>query len=339
MIKKSIQFSTAKTNFYFDANTNLLHSIAAKRNVIIITDENVFSHHSKKFKKIKTIVIKPGEEYKNQSTADTIIQQLIDLQADRNTLLVGIGGGVVTDVTGYVASTYMRGLAFGFIPTSILAMVDAAIGGKNGIDVGPYKNMVGIIRQPEFLLYDTSYLKTLPLQEWQNGFAEIIKHAAIKSKKMFTELEHCSIPFYQKNKSILTDLIYQNAMIKIKVVQADEFEKGERKLLNFGHTIGHAIEKMQNLPHGFAISIGMVYAGLISNKLTGFKNTEALIEVFEKYGLPTKLIKDTKPMFSILTMDKKKDKRSINYIVLKKIGEGAVVNLPFSELQTIIEAI
>src|SRR6185369_11874808 len=126
----------------------------------------------------KTIVLKPGEVYKNQQTVDNIIQQLIDLGADRKSFLVGVGGGVVTDITGYVAGVFMRGIQFGFVPTSILAMVDAGIGGKNGIDVGVYKNIVGLIRQPSFLLYDYAFLKSLPKTEWVNGFAEIIKHAA-----------------------------------------------------------------------------------------------------------------------------------------------------------------
>ncbi len=141
---------------------------------------------NQRFKGWNTIVLKPGEEYKVQATVDAVIEELIDMEADRKTTLVGVGGGVVTDITGYVASVYMRGISFGFIPTSVLALVDASIGGKNGIDVGVYKNMVGVIRQPAFLLYDMVFLKSLPQTEWENGFAEIIKHACIKDAAMFT---------------------------------------------------------------------------------------------------------------------------------------------------------
>src|SRR5690606_852417 len=141
-----------------------------------------------------------GEQFKVQQTVNEVIEQLIHFGADRQTWLVGVGGGVVTDITGYVAATYMRGIRFGFVPTSILAMVDASIGGKNGIDVGVYKNIVGTIRQPSFLLYDYQFLKTLPETEWINGFAEIIKHACIKDVRMFNELAGRSITYFQKNK-------------------------------------------------------------------------------------------------------------------------------------------
>src|SRR6185436_8006814 len=147
-----------------------------QRNAVIITDENVFSNHKKRFKDWRVIVLQPGEDQKSQATVDSIIAQLIMLEDDIKTTLVGVGGGVVTDITGYAASVYMRGIRFGFIPTTLLAMVDASIGGKNGVDVGIYKNLVGTIRQPSFILHDLVFLNSLPQSEWTNGFAEIIKH-------------------------------------------------------------------------------------------------------------------------------------------------------------------
>ena len=178
MNKLQYKFSGGTTTFYLDAQFVYLEKLVDKGHTVLITDENVFNKHQKSFGGWNTIVIQSGEAFKIQATVDSIIEQLIGFGADRKTFLVGIGGGVVTDLTGYVAAVYMRGLSFGFVPTSILAMVDAAIGGKNGIDVGVYKNLVGTIRQPDFLLYDYSLLKTLPKEEWVNGFAEIIKHAA-----------------------------------------------------------------------------------------------------------------------------------------------------------------
>ncbi|KAF0240416.1 MAG: 3-dehydroquinate, partial [Chitinophagaceae bacterium] len=177
MQKKTISFSSKKTAFYFDAIFAYLDKLVSKEKAVIITDEHVFTAHKKKLIGWNTIVLKPGEQFKVQQTVDMVIDQLILLGADRNSVLIGFGGGVITDITGYVAGIYMRGIDFGFIPSTVLAMVDAAVGGKNGIDVGIYKNMVGLIRQPSFLLYDYSLLKTLPQAEWQNGFAEIIKHA------------------------------------------------------------------------------------------------------------------------------------------------------------------
>src|SRR5579872_2717228 len=189
MKKVQYKFSGKTTTYYFDAGLSYLGNLVDKDHTVLVTDEHVFAMHQKKFGGWDTIVVHAGEQYKVQATVDSIIEQLIEFGADRKTWLVGVGGGVVTDLVGYVAATYMRGLSFGFCPTSILAMVDASIGGKNGIDVGVYKNLVGTIRQPEFLLYDYSLLKSLPKAEWVNGFAEIIKHAAIKDATLFKELE------------------------------------------------------------------------------------------------------------------------------------------------------
>ena len=266
-----------------------------------------------------------------------IIDQLIAFGADRKTTLIGVGGGVVTDITGYVAGIYMRGIKCGFVPTSILAMVDASIGGKNGIDVGVYKNMVGLIRQPQFLLYDHSFLKSLPKEEWQNGFAEIIKHACIKDAAMFELLQKNTLTSFKRDPILLADLIQRNALIKTKVVVNDEFEQGERKLLNYGHTLGHAIENMYELSHGQAISIGMTYAALMSAQIKGFTEAEKVIALLAKYGLPTFADFDKKKAFKTLQMDKKKDAQSINYILLQKIGKAVIQSLSFTELEAILK--
>ena len=175
---------------YFDADFSFLDELVKDANAVIITDKNVYQQHSEKISKYRVIKFTAGEEYKNQATVDHIIQELIKLGANKNTFLIGVGGGVVTDITGYVAAVYMRGIKFGLVPTSVLAMVDASIGGKNGIDVGVYKNMVGTILQPEFIFYDYSFLQTLPVKEWINGFAEIIKHACIKDAIYFLYLKN-----------------------------------------------------------------------------------------------------------------------------------------------------
>jgi len=339
MTKRTFRFSNSSVDYYFAGAINHLKEIVDSNNTILITDEHIFNAHTKRFKNWNTIVLKPGEEYKVQTTVDAVIEQLIEMGADRKTTLVGVGGGVITDITGYVASVYMRGLKFGFIPTSILGMVDASIGGKNGIDVGVYKNMVGVIRQPAFILHDMVLLKSLPLAEWQNGFAEIIKHACIKDAKMFDALENNSLKKYQSKKVLLCELIQRNALLKTKVVQQDEFESGDRKLLNFGHTLGHAIENMYELSHGQAISIGMTYACHISEKLSGFKQTERVTALLSKYGLPTYASFDKAKAFEILQKDKKKAKSEMGYVLLDKIGKGVVKSIPLTELKTIIESL
>jgi 3-dehydroquinate synthase len=337
MIKVENKFSNKIVDYYFDAS----FADVKNDNAIFITDANVFALHQQKFASYKTIVIEAGEAFKRQQTVDKIIDQLIELGADRKTTLVGVGGGVVTDITGYVASVYMRGIEFAFVPTTILAMVDAAIGGKNGIDVGVYKNMVGTINQPKFLLYDYSFLQTLPHEQWVNGFAEIIKHACIKDADLFVELQNNSIEKYKTDATLLADLIQKNVSIKTNVVVNDEFENGDRKMLNFGHTFGHAIENLYQLPHGHAVGIGMVMAAKISEEINNFysDDKQRLLDLLVKYQLPTQFEFDKEKVFSILTKDKKRDGDSMNFILLNKVGESIIHSISLTQLEDLMNQI
>jgi len=332
-----VKYSTSTVSFVLDGKFATVDKMVDKTNAFYITDENVYALHENKFKAKKTIVIPSGEEHKHQATVDFIIEALLNFGATRQAVLIGVGGGVVTDMVGYVAGVYMRGVAVGFVPTTILAMVDASIGGKNGIDVGLYKNMVGLIRQPSFLLYDLDFLKTLPVHQWENGFAEIIKHAAIKDAKMMKELASRNIAYYQKDKKSLTILIEKNVQIKVKVVQQDEFEKGERKLLNFGHTLGHAIENEHALLHGHAISIGMVYASKISQVLQGFNETGLLVDTLKKYGLPTSMRFNIDHAMQVMQKDKKKASAGMQYVLLKKMGQAVYDTVPMKSLEKLIK--
>jgi 3-dehydroquinate synthase len=325
-----------KVNYFFYKSLKNLKSLVGFKYPIVITDENVFNFHNKHLSKFECIVIPSGEEYKTQTTIDFVVDRLIYLGADRSTQLIGVGGGVVTDITGYVASIYMRGIDFGFVPTTLLAMVDASIGGKNGIDVGIYKNMVGNIRQPSFIFYDFSLLNTLPTEEIINGFAEIIKHACIKDQKMFKYLETYDFKKLIKSKIDLYNLIQQNALLKTHVVKRDEKENGERKLLNFGHTLGHAIENMYQLPHGHSVSIGMVYACKLSENQIGFKETNRVIELLKRYELPTEYKFNKLEVFENMKKDKKKENDKMNYILLKKIGKGYIESISLTHLKQII---
>jgi 3-dehydroquinate synthase len=333
MTKRTYRFSSAPVEVYFDAKFRQLEKLVDKKKGIIITDENIFSAHHSKFKNWNVITLKPGEQFKIQATADTVIEQLIGLEADRQSVLIGVGGGVVTDLTGYVASIYMRGIRFGFVPTSLLAMVDASIGGKNGIDVGEYKNMVGIIRQPSFLFYDTSLLSTLPDKEWSNGFAEIIKHACILDRPMFKLLESTSLDKLRKKKPLLDDIIRRNVHLKSGIVKRDEFEQGDRKLLNFGHTLGHALETQYELTHGQAVALGMIFAGWLSAKLLGYKDLTRLEKTIATYGLPTRASFDVEKVFNVLKMDKKRVSKTMNYILLSRTGKGEIVQIPVEDLR------
>lgn len=336
MKKSTYRFSNQSVDYYLAGGFSHLQEVADSKHAVLVTDENVFQHHQKRFKKWNTIVLKPGEEFKVQATADSIIEKLIEMEADRKTTLIGVGGGVVTDITGYVASTYMRGIRFGFVPTTLLAMVDASIGGKNGVDVGVYKNLVGTIRQPAFILHDLVFLNSLPQAEWENGFAEIIKHACILDLSMFRELENFSFANYRKRKKLICDLVQRNSILKTKVVMGDEYERGNRKLLNFGHTLGHAIENQYELSHGQAISIGMTYACEISQMLNGFTETKRVIQLLGRYNLPTHADFNKTKVFEVLKMDKKREKKEISYVLLKKIGKAVIKNIPLKQLEKII---
>jgi 3-dehydroquinate synthase len=339
MKKESFVFSNKKVDCLFGVSFTELEKMFPKEKIIIITDENIFDLHGAKFKAYQTIKIPAGEAHKQQSTIDKIIQQLLSLHADKQSCIVGVGGGVVTDMAGYIASIFKRGTSLALVPTSILAMVDASIGGKNGIDVGVYKNMVGTIYQPNVLLYDYDFLDTLPKEEWINGFAEIIKHACIKDAALFEYLQQEHLEKFMTDKNAIANLIEKNVAIKTTVVLNDEFEIGDRKLLNFGHTLGHAIENTYHLPHGHAVSIGMVAACTISEEMNNFYSIEkeAVIKLIEKYHLPTTLKVDTDKIWDILLMDKKRDAEKMNFILLDKIGEAKIVAIPLVQLKSLIK--
>jgi len=334
---KKYCIGNAIVEYHLGSGFAVLKGLADIKNAVLLVDEKVLAIYSKKFTGWKTVAIKSGEAYKTQATVDAIIFELIELGINRSSTLVGVGGGVVTDITGYVASIYMRGIRFGFVPTTLLSLVDASIGGKNGVDAGVYKNMVGTIRQPAFVLHDMLFVNSLPQQEWQDGFAEIIKHACIKSASMFKELQIRDLNYYQKKKKELCRLVQQNALLKTKIVQQDELEQGDRKLLNFGHTYGHAIETQYHLTHGQAVAIGMNIAATLSEKILRFKQVNLLREVIEKYGLPTNIKADNDKVFNVLKKDKKAGNDFVSFILLEKIGKARIEKIALQNLYNLID--
>lgn len=334
-----MRFSGKPVAYHFNGSLQRLSELTDPARTVIVTDSNIMDFHRALFDGWTTIVLPPGEEHKIQATVDQLIEGLIDRQVDRSWTLVGVGGGVVTDITGYAASVYMRGIRFGFVPSTLLAMVDASIGGKNGIDVGHFKNMVGVIRQPAFLLYDFSLLETLPEREWSNGFAEIIKHACIRDVQAFRMLERSDVSGMRRHPGVLYALIERNALLKSRIVRRDEFEQGERRLLNFGHTLGHALETRYVLSHGQAVALGMAAACRISEAEAGFRGTARLVSVLAQYDLPVAASFDPERILSILRMDKKRVSRAMNYVLLERIGKGIVKVLPLEELEAQVRAL
>ena len=279
---------------------------------------------------IEIIEIEEGEINKTIETCVGVWNTLSELDADRKSLLINIGGGVITDLGGFVASTFKRGIAYINIPTTLLAMVDASVGGKTGVDLGHLKNQIGVISTPDIVLIDTQYLNTLAANQMRSGLAEMLKHGLITGeayRNKFTDPKHLDL-------TDLDTLIYESVLIKKNVVDQDPRENGLRKTLNFGHTLGHAIESYflshkskTTLLHGEAIAIGMVLACYLSSKILDFpmKQTETIKNLF--YSFYNKVIideQDYAPIMDLLKYDKKNNHGNINFVLLKHIGDPVI---------------
>jgi len=268
-----------------------------------------------------------GELHKNLKTCEMVWYQLTEHGADRNTVLLNMGGGVVTDLGGFIASTYMRGIRFVQIPTSLLGMIDAAIGGKTGIDFGGLKNMLGTFARAEAVLIDSDFLKTLPSRHYRNGLAEVLKHAFISDASIL------DLMYVNED-----ELISRSVKVKMDVVARDEFESGERKKLNFGHTIGHAIEshllETENpVLHGEAIAAGMIMESFISTKLVGLTapDLQRILQLTDSIFTRVPLSKtDWSEVKKLLIHDKKNKNGQVRFVLLKSIGE-AVIDQPVSD--------
>ena len=304
-------------------------------NVIIITDTNVHKHYSKELLDAPIIKIGTGEQIKTMSTVEFIINKMIELQADRHVFLLGIGGGVVCDITGFVASVYMRGVDFGFVSTSLLSQVDASVGGKNGVNFNSYKNIIGTFNQPKFVICDTKMLNTLPEKEIISGIGEIVKHSIIADGRMFCIIKNNIPQILNLNEKRITELIHNSITIKSEIVNEDEKEQSERKKLNFGHTLGHAIEKHSNLSHGEAISIGMVFSANLSYK-KGYitqKDVEKIKDLLTNLGLPVSTNINRVKLADAIGKDKKRNNEIIDIVLIKKIGEAIVEPINIDDIK------
>ena len=301
---------------------------------IVITDTNVARLHGPKLLaalkdiglKVDLIEFPAGEASKNISTAVDLAGRLLDLGADRNSLLIAFGGGVVGDMVGFVASVFMRSIPYIQIPTTLLAQVDSSIGGKTAIDLPQGKNLLGTFYQPRAVFTDLSYLATLPEKEFNNGLAEIIKYGIIDDEKMFRLLEDNMEAVKRKDPALLLKLVESCCRVKKTIVEIDEKEQGLRRILNFGHTLGHALEAQSNftISHGEGVALGMIAAARISEN-SGYLESagrERIEKLIQKAGLPCRIPENISPkgIISRLKMDKKKEGNIIHFVLLKKIG-------------------
>lgn len=235
--------------------------LAPYRHVVVLADEQVLRLYPDEWNRYGTVLpVQASEQQKTLETVCRLYRQLAGCGADRQTFLLAAGGGITCDIAGFTASTWMRGIRFGFVPTTLLAQVDASVGGKNGVNLDGYKNMAGTFSQPEFVLCDTALLATLPEPVYLQGLAEVVKTAVISDEPFFARLEQQAAGVLAREASVLQYIVRKCVSVKARVVTADEKESGLRRILNFGHTFAHAIEKHTGMPHGEAVSIGMTAA-------------------------------------------------------------------------------
>jgi len=303
---------------------------------LIITDSNVEKLFGKKLlsglkrngMKVDLISFKAGEQSKNLRVLEELITKTQKLGLDRKSAIIALGGGVAGDVAGFVAASYMRGIDYVQIPTSLLAMVDSSIGGKVAVDLPTGKNIVGAFHQPKAVFIDVSLLRNLPKKELLCGLSEVIKHALIADRKLFDFIDDNLEKILKKDEDVLIQLIKRNCEIKARIVEKDENEKGLRKIVNYGHTVGHAIETLTNYKkfnHGEAIAIGMAIAGRISNKLGRLSDTELKKQndMIKKIGLSIKFPNlDENKVAAELKKDKKVSDGEIEFVLLKRIGKA-----------------
>ncbi|HOM04060.1 MAG TPA: 3-dehydroquinate synthase [Candidatus Kapabacteria bacterium] len=331
-----IYFKSQKSTIFFETFEDVAQ-IYPNTNVILLTDERVHSLYRSKFEQCPTIVVPEGERCKNLETVVSTINKLLEYKADRDTALIGIGGGSVCDLTGFVASVYMRGLRHSFVPTTLLSMVDASIGGKTAINFDEIKNLVGTFKHPEFVVIDTSFLDTLSDKDYSSGIGELIKIAIIADEKFFEVLEKTDL---NDRRNINYDIMFESLRKKSEIVIRDEEDRGVRHLLNFGHTFGHVIERQYKLPHGQAVILGMLIAMKISIEMK-----ELSEEVYNRiYSTLTKYLyfkqgMDICKLACGISLDKKRRKNTIDYILLKDIGFPKIVNMRLEDIHQICNKI
>ena len=322
----------------FDNLTEEVKKLAgADRKLCIITDETVAGLYAeqvkslleKEFSGVYVFAFEAGEKSKNLETVQKVYTYLIEKGFERKDMLLALGGGVVGDLTGFCAATYLRGVDFIQIPTTLLSQVDSSIGGKTGVDFQQYKNMVGAFKMPRLVYINTATLDSLPPREFACGMGEVMKAGLIKDGNFYGWLINSLYEIQDKDPETIKLLLYNSCDIKRRVVEKDPFEQGERALLNLGHTVGHAIEKAKNftLLHGECVALGCVAAAFISYKrqMLSFDEYYEIRDMFVPFGLPI-TVEDIDPdeILKLTKNDKKMNNGKIRFILLKKIGKAVI---------------
>ena len=314
---------------------------------LIVTDENVAKFHLEKMESIlresgykpKLVIVPASEEYKNLNIISHLWKSFLEAGLDRKSTVVALGGGVIGDMAGFAASTYMRGINWVAVPTTVLSMVDASLGGKTGFDLPEGKNLIGSFHPPKLVLADPQFLKTLPEAELISGMAEVVKHGIISDPELFSLCAH-GLDWVKNN---LEEIVKRAMAVKIKIIEKDPYEQGVRAALNLGHTVGHAVELVSKfkLRHGEAIAIGMVVEAKYSVRigLASVGLVEAITESLKALELPIQIPKEMprEKIIHAMRMDKKKNAKSIQFALPAEIGRVGLVAVPVSDLESVLE--
>ncbi len=334
MEKITINVSGFRSEILVGENWESVRKLLPDNGVVIITDDNVNSLYGDRFPEVPVFKVLPGEGSKKLAVVEILAEKLLESGIDRSGFVLAVGGGVVSDLAGFLASVYMRGIRCGYVSTTLLSQVDASTGGKNGVNLGINKNMLGIIRQPEFVICDPAMLITLPEQEYLSGLAELIKTAIIGDSGLFDQIEKNYSKIIERDYTLLTELVAKSVNFKARVVNEDERESGLRRILNFGHTFGHAVEMQKLIKHGFAVASGMELATYFSleNGLISQSETERIVEVLKKFALLDDYDIPADRIEKIIFHDKKKSGSDINFVFTEGIGKSVVRRVPVDEI-------
>lgn len=335
MEKLTIKGAQSESTLLIGESFKNFKNYLPNKQVIVLIDDKVRGLYGDNFSEYSIIEIGQTEKIKTLATVENIIEQLLKLNADRSSFLLAVGGGIVCDIAGFVASIYLRGIDFGFISTTLLSQVDASVGGKNGVNFKGLKNMVGVFNQPQFVICDSEMLKTLDTDDLYSGFAEIVKHTLIADADMFSLLEQNIDKALNLDVSFINKLVSNSVKIKAGIVNRDEKEKGERRKLNLGHTYGHAVEKVLGISHGRAVSIGIAMATKLSFNRNTITNQEyqRVLDLLKSLNLPIEVTEKHEEILNALVMDKKRDGDSIHFILMNGIGNVTIELISINELQ------
>ena len=323
-----------QSEIYIGPVSDILSGVLPGGRVVVVSDATIDRLYHPVLASYDTVLIGSGESIKTLQTVESIYRRFIELGIDRSTFVLAVGGGIVTDVAGFAASTYMRGLEFGFISTTLLGQVDASVGGKNGVNVDGYKNMAGTFTQPKFVICDPELLRTLSDREFRAGLAEVVKAAIIADADLFSRIEAATFEALRTDTDLLADAVSASIRVKADIVERDERESGDRRKLNLGHTLAHAIEKCSNrMNHGEAVAVGTALISDAAVKLGVLQpaDRDRIVNVLGRLGFDLTPPVDVKRLLKEVGKDKKNEEGMLRIVLPVGIGDCEVRTMSHEE--------